>query len=62
MKELWKKVSSYKKGSRHKGAGERHELGLSQTEGKSPLPLAAYEYHADILHCSDNPEHITGIH
>ena len=58
VNELWKKVLSYKKGSRCKGARERHELGLSQTEGKSPLQFAAYEYLADILHCSDNPEHI----
>ena len=31
---------------------------LSQTEGKRPLPFAAYEYLADILRRSDNPEHI----
>ena len=58
VKELWKKVSSYKKGSRHKGARERHELGLSQTEAKSPLSFVTYEYLADILHRSDNPEQI----
>ena len=29
VKELWKKVSSYKKGLQRKGARERHELGLS---------------------------------
>jgi hypothetical protein len=42
-----------------KGACERHELGLSQTEGKIPLPFAAYESLTGILHRCDNPEHIT---
>ena len=58
-KELWAKLSSYKKGSRRKGAAEKKELGMAATEGKKPLPFKAYKYLAKILFESEKPEHVS---
>ena len=57
-KDLWTRISLYKKGARRKGATERKRLGLAATEGKKPLPIRAYKYMAKILFESDKPEHI----
>ena len=54
-KELWKKLGVYRQGTRRKGAAERSKLGMRTTEGKDPIPLAAYTYLANILHQSDDP-------
>ena len=48
----------YKKGTRCKGARERQALGLQTTEGKDPIPLAAYTHLASILNRSNDPEHV----
>jgi hypothetical protein len=39
--ELWKKLSSYKKGSRRMGASEKNDFGLKLSEGKRPLSYQA---------------------
>ena len=57
-KELWRKLGTYKKGSRREAARERKKLGLSMTEGKKHLPFAAYRYLAGILFTSASPEHV----
>ena len=57
-KDLWKKLNTYKKGSRREAARERKKLGLSMTEGKKHLPFAAYRYLANILFTSASPEHV----
>ena len=57
-KELWTKLSAFKKGTRRLSAKERKELGLSTVEGKKPLPFKAYQYMAKILFESKNAEHI----
>jgi hypothetical protein len=57
-KNLWKKVSLYKKGCRRANARERQELGLRTTKGKDPMPLAALVYLCQILVKSPDPEHL----
>ena len=57
-KDLWTRLSRYKKGMRRKGAQQKGELGLSLAEGKKPLPFAAYKLLARILFESDKPEHV----
>ena len=44
-KDLWLKLSSYKKGTRRLSAKEKKEHGLSTIEGKKPLPIV----HMNIL-------------
>jgi hypothetical protein len=58
VKLLWESLSNYKKGTTRVGAKQRKELGLRLTEGKDPLPFAAYQYLAEILHQSNDPDHI----
>ena len=58
IKEMWRNLGMYKKGTRHKGARERQALGLRTTEGKDPIPLAAYTHLASILNQSNDPEHV----
>jgi len=57
-KDLWLKLSSYKKGTRRLSAKEKKQHGLSTIEGKKPLPFAAYELLAKILFESPDPEHV----
>ncbi len=57
-KDLWTRLSRYKKGMRRKGAQQKGELGLSLAEGKKPLPFVAYKLLAKILFESDKPEHV----
>ena len=57
-KDLWLRLSRYKKGMRRKGAQQKGELGLSLAEGKKPLPIAAYKELARILFESEKPEHV----
>ena len=57
-KDLWCRLSRYKKGMRRKGAQQKGELGLSLAEGKKPLPIAAYKELARILFESEKPEHV----
>jgi len=57
-KELWTKLSSFKKGTRRVLAKEKKKLGLSTIEGKKPLPFCAYEYLAKILFESDKAEYV----
>ncbi len=58
IKEMWRNLGMYKKGTRRKGARERQALGLRTTEGKDPIPLAAYTHLASILNRSNDPEHV----
>jgi hypothetical protein len=39
-------------------AEERVVYGLRQTEGKDPIPFAAYEYLCHVLNKSKDPQHI----
>jgi hypothetical protein len=57
-RDLWRKLALYLKGCRRTGARERAEHGLRNTEGKDPMPLAAYVHLAQILSQSSNPEYI----
>ena len=56
--ELWKKLSSYKKGSRRMGASEKKDFGLKLSEGKRPLSYQAYKRLATLLFRSEKAEHI----
>jgi hypothetical protein len=58
-RELWVKLAGYKKGSRRKGASERHHLGLKVTEGKKPLSLQGLKALARVLFRSEKPEYIS---
>jgi hypothetical protein len=58
VKKMWETISQYKKGTVRDGARQRKELGIRSSEGKDPLPFAAYVYLAEILHKSKDPEHI----
>jgi hypothetical protein len=51
-------VAIYKKGSTREGAKQRKELGLRSSEGKDPLPFDAFVFLSEILHKSNNPEHV----
>lgn len=57
-KELWTKLSAYKKGTRRLGVKEKDNLGLSTDEGKKPLPFSAYKYLAKVLFESSKAEHV----
>ena len=57
-RELWTKLSFYKKGTRRLRVKEKSELGLSMIEGKRPLSFAAYKFLAQVLFESNKPEHV----
>ena len=57
-KHLWKNFTAYKKGVRRIGVTEKMAIGVSTSEGKLPLPFAAYKFLAQILFESAKPEHI----
>ena len=57
-KELWTQLPSYKKGTRRLAVKERKQLGLATTEGKKRLFFRAYQYIANILFKSNEPEHV----
>ena len=57
-KELWTKISSFKKGTRRLAVKEKKAFGLATIEGKKPLPFRAYKYLAKILFESSKPEHV----
>lgn len=59
VKHMWETIPLYKKGSGRKGAKERQSIGLRQTEGKDPMPFAAFLYLAEVLCKSKDPELIT---
>ena len=61
VKKMWETLSIYKKGTTRDGAKQRKKLGLRHSEGKDKMPFAAFVHLAEILHRSDNPEHI-GAH
>ena len=60
-KDMWLRLSTYKKGSRRASARERREVGLCTAEGKGPLPVKCLQYLAEVLHRSKEPEHIAAL-
>jgi hypothetical protein len=60
-KNLWRKITLYKKGYHQESAKERSDLGLRTAEGKDPLPLACLIYLCKFLHCSNDPEHVAAL-
>jgi hypothetical protein len=60
-KDMWLRLSTYKKGSRRASARERREAGLRTAEGKDPLPVKCLQYLAEVLHRSKEPEHIAAL-
>jgi hypothetical protein len=58
VKEMWLTIPQYKKGSARTGARQRQQLGLRQNEGRDPFPFAAYNFLANILSASPDPEHV----
>ena len=48
-KELWTKLSGYKKGTRLLGVREKDKIGLSMDKGEKPLLFFAYKYLAKVL-------------
>jgi hypothetical protein len=60
-KNLWRKITLYKKGCRRESAKECSDLGLRTAEGKDPLPLACLIYLCKFLHRSKDPEHVAAL-
>eukprot|EP00956_Cyclotella_meneghiniana_P031529 scaffold83065_cov68-Cyclotella_meneghiniana.AAC.1 len=57
-KDLWATVAIYKKGAARDAAKQKKQYGLRTSEGKDPMPFAAYEHLCHILHQSRDPQHI----